>query len=155
MRHDPDVIRAKYLALEREKSAHLFQSVGDRQLLAQADWDIYLVQKPDADSDSLVYVNASCDEEDLTKRFSLHVEAVNPEDLPPDRQTFGYANLDFDFAQSGGSWVGERCAVDAVLPAYRVAAVRTGQFSIDNGEIRAAWQVELTAHEMRRQGDTE
>ena len=158
MRHDPDVIRAKYLALDRG-GERLLQSVedaagaGDAQLLARADWDVYRVQGDAARRDSLVYVKAPCDEEDLTSRFLLHVEAADPADLPPERQAFGYANLDFDFARSGGSRVGERCVVGADLPAYGIAALRTGQFSIDNGEVRVSWQVDLTVDEtLRRRG---
>ena len=45
--------------------------------------------------------------QDLTRRFLLHVEAAAPADLSLERRAFGYANLDFDFAQNGGSWVGE------------------------------------------------
>ena len=157
-RHDPDGIRAKYLALDRRRGERLLQSVedaGDARLLAQAYWDVYRVQGNAVRRDSLVYVKAPCDEEDLASRFLLHVEAADPADLPPERRAFGYANLDFDFAQNDGSWVGERCVVGADLPAYGVAAVRTGQFSMDNGEIRVAWQVELAADETRRQGGTE
>ena len=155
MRHAPAFVRAKYLALERGRSEHLVRAVGDRQFLTQAYWDIYRVQGDATRGDSLVYVKAPCDEDDLTSRFLLHVEAANPADLPPERQSFGYANLDFDFAQNGGSWVGERCVVGAGLPAYEIAAVRTGQFSIDSGEIRVGWQVELTADEVLRQGGAE
>ena len=161
MRHDPDGIRARYLALDRGKGERLLQSVGDAadagdaQLLAQSDWDVYRVQGDAAHRDSLVYVKVPCDEDDLTRRFLLHVEAADPADLPPERQAFGYANLDFDFAQNGGSWVDERCVVGADLPAYGIAAARTGQFIMDNGDIRVAWQVELAADEMLRQGDTE
>ena len=154
MRHDPEVVRGKYLALDRGRGERLLQSVGealdagDAQLLAQADWDVYRVQDDAVRRDSLVYVKAPCDEEDLTRRFLLHVEAADPADLVLERQAFGYANLDFDFVQNGGSWVGERCVVGADLPAYGIAAVRTGQFGMDNGEIRVAWQVDLTADEM-------
>ena len=170
MRHDPEVIRGKYLALDRgegerllqqvsaldrRKSERLLQSVGDAQLLAQADWDIYRVQGDAVRQDSLVYVKAPCDEGDLTSRFLLHVAAANPADLPPERQAHGYANLDFDFTRNGGSRVGERCVVGADLPAYGIAALRTGQFSMDNGEIRVGWRIKLMADEMLRQGGTE
>ena len=158
MRHDPDLIRAKYLALDRGRGKRLLQSVGgggDGQLLAQTDWDVYRVQGDATHRASLVYVKAPCDAEDLTGRFLLHVEAANPADLPPERQAFGFANLDFDFTQNRGSRIGERCVVGADLPAYGIAAVRTGQFRIDNGEIRVAWQVDIPADETLRQGDTE
>ena len=65
MRHDPDVIRAKYLALDRGRGERLLQSVGDAEdahLVVQADWDVYRVQGDAVRGDSLVYVKAPCDE---------------------------------------------------------------------------------------------
>ena len=158
MRHDPDVIRAKYLALDRGRGERLLQSVGDAEdahLVVQADWDVYRVQGDAVRGDSLVYVKAPCDEADLASRFLLHVEAADPADLPPERQALGYANLDFDFAQNRGSWVGERCVVGADLPAYGIAAVRTGQYSMDNGELRVAWHTDLAVDETLRQRGAE
>ena len=154
-RHDAEAIRAKYLALDRREGERLLQSVGHAQPLAQADWDVYRVQGDATRRDSLVYVKAPCDEEDLAMRFSLHAVAADPQDLPPERRVYGYANLDFGFAQRGGSWVDGRCVVGADLPAYEVAAVYTGQYSMDDGEIRQAWRVEIAADEALRQGGAE
>ena len=147
MRHDPNAIRAKYMALDRNRMQRQFQQSDQREFLAHADWDIYLVQEA-SERDSLVYVKAPCHEEDLTRTFFLHVDAVDPTDLPPARQAIGYQNLDFGFAQSGGSWVGERCVVGTELPAYGIAEIRTGQYSVDNGEIRPTWQVEIPADDV-------
>ena len=77
--------------------------------------------------------------------FLLQVDAANPADLPLERQAFGYEDLDFDFAGNGVDsgrrlyWHGAvqllpgACMVTASLPAYEIAAVRTGQYS-DSGE---------------------
>ncbi len=150
MRHDPDAIRAKYLALDRRESERLLQRVGDSPVPAPADWNVHRVQGIAAGRDSIVYVKAACGEEDLAMRFFLHVFAASPEDLPPERRTFGYMNLDFGFAQRGGTWGDGRCVVGVDLPAYAVATVRTGQYSVDNGEFHQAWQVEIAADEMPR-----
>ena len=150
MRHDPDAIRAKYLALDRRESERLLQRVGDSPVPAPADWNVHRVQGIAAGRDSLVYVNAVCGEEDLAKRFFLHVFAASPDDLPPEREALGYMNLDFGFAQRGGTWGDGRCVVGVDLPAYAVATVRTGQYSVDNGEFHQAWQVEIAADEMPR-----
>ena len=144
MRHDPEAVRARYLALD-PPSESLLQRTGDSPVLAHADWDVHRVEGVGEERDSLVYVKAACDEEDLAMRFFLHAVAADPQDLPPERRAFGYANLDFDFVRHGGSWVDGRCVVGAELPAYDVAAVYTGQFSVDDGEIRQAWRIEIAA----------
>ena len=147
-RNDAEAVRARYLALDWRKSERLQQRVGDSPVPAHAEWDVHRIQGVAADRDSLVYVKAACDEEDLGRRFFLHVFAANPEDLPPERQALGYTNLDFGFAHHGGAWVDGRCIIGIDLPAYGIAAVRTGQYSINEGEIRQAWQVEIAADEM-------
>ena len=147
MRHDPETIRARYLALG-PATEHLLQRAGDAPVLARADWGIHRVQGVAGDSDSLVYVKAACDEDDLTKRFFLHLFAADPEDLPPERRDLGYENMDFGFAQRGGTWVDGRCVIGLELPAYGIAAVRTGQYGIDDGEIRQIWLAEIAADEL-------
>ena len=149
-RHDPEAIRARYLALDRRGSEHLLERVSDSPVLARSDWNVHRVEGVGAERDSLVYVKAACDEEDLARTFFLHVVAADPEDLPPERQAVGYANLDFDFARRGGLWFDGRCVVGADLPAYEIAAVHTGQFSVDAGEFQRFWQVEIAADEMLR-----
>ena len=148
MRHDPDVIRGRYLALG-QRSESLLHGVGVSSALALADWDVHRVQGAAADSDTLVYVKAACGEEDLAMRFFLHVVAADPEDLPPERRALGYANVDFGFAQHGGMWINGRCVVGVDLPAYGVAALRTGQYSVDNGELRRTWHVEIATDEVQ------
>ena len=147
-RHDPEAIRARYLALDR-RSEHLLERAGDSPVLARSDWDVHRVEGVGAERDSLVYVKAACDEEDLASTFFLHVVAADPEDLPPERRAVGYANLDFDFVRRGGSWSDGRCVVGVDLPAYGIAAVRTGQFGVDDGEFRRVWQVEIAVDEMQ------
>ena len=148
MRHDPEAIRARYLALD--PASEQLRRADDSPVLARADWDVLRVEGVGGERDSLVYVKAACDEEDLAMRFSLHAVAADPQDLPPERRAYGYANLDFGFAERGGSWVDGRCVVGADLPAYEVAAVYTGQYSMDDGEIRQAWRIEIAADEALR-----
>ena len=152
-RHDPDVIRAKYLALEQGRSERLFQLVRERGLLVESDWNVYRVRGSAERHDSLVYVKTPCDEDDMTRRFLLRVDAADPADLPPQSQALGHANLDFSYHANGGRWIGGSCVVAADLPAYGIATVRTGQYSMDDREI--AWQVEIAAEAMLRHGDAE
>ena len=158
MRHDPAAIAAKYLALESEPGERPLQLVSRAEALANSSWLIYLVRAPAA-QDSLVYFKMRCSEEDKARGFLLQVDAANPADLPLERQAFGYEDLDFDFEGNGVDsgrrlyWHGAvqllpgACMVTASLPAYEIAAVRTGQYS-DSGEARHAWMVEFTADEM-------
>ena len=158
MRHDPAAIAAKYLALEREPGERPLQLVSKAEALANSGWIIYLVRDPAA-QDSLVYLKMRCDEEDKASGFLLQVDAANPADLPLERQAFGYEDLDFDFEGDGVDsgirlhWRGAvqllpgTCVVTASLPAYEIAAVRTGQYS-DSGEVRHAWMVEFAADEL-------
>ena len=146
LRHDTEAIRAKYLAAA-PSSLRLLQRAGNSPVLARADWDVHRVEGVAAGRDTLVYVKAACSEEDLRRRFFLHLVAADPEDLPPERRALGYANLDFGFAQRGGTWIDGRCVAGIDLPAYEIAAVYTGQFSVDNGEIHQAWRAEVAAEE--------
>ena len=91
---------------------------------ARAPFDVYA----DAAARTLTYVRAPCAPSDLDARFFLHVEPRNADDLPADRASSGFGNLDFDFRRRG-ALSGGLCAATIPLPAYPVAAVRTGQFA--------------------------
>ena len=101
---------------------------------ARARFDVYA----DADARALTYVRAPCAPSDLDARFFLHVVPRDGDDLPADRASSGFGNLDFDFRERG-ALSGGLCAATIPLPAYPVASVRTGQFA---GGVRL-WSAEF------------
>ena len=90
------------------------------------------------DGARLVYVREGCDVADVAAPFFLHVVPRDREDLPGDRRESGFSNLDFAFDEAGAIGDG-RCAAVRELPAYPIAAVRTGQWIRGGGEL---WRVE-------------
>ena len=77
---------------------------------------------------SLIYANFACDYAARRRRFFLHVVPVRPADLPPDRKTVGFDNLDFGLGDQPLSVNGDRCVFVVDLPSYAIKEVRTGQF---------------------------
>lgn len=89
------------------------------QLLINNSFDVWL------DGNRLLYFReASCAG---TARFFLHVQPVDPDDLPDDRKQYGFDNLDFDISQARLGSIS--CAAVRPLPDYPVAGIRTGQFT--------------------------
>ena len=142
-RHNPAAIAAKYLALERGRGERPLQLAGKDGALANSGWHIYFVPGVAGRADSLVYLKMLCQEEDRARTFLLQVDAANPADLPSERQAIGHEDLDFDF-EGNGVESARRCVVTVDLPAYQIAAVRTGQYD----GAGHAWMVEFTADEM-------
>ena len=58
----------------------------------------------------------------------VHIDPVDPNDLPRDRWQYGFDNLDFDFAT--GDVVDGRCVRDMPLPDYEINAVRAGLYRL-------------------------
>ena len=101
--------------------------------LARAEFDVH------AREGRLIYYKAACDPEDTQARFFLHVEPVHVHDLPAPRRPHGFDNLDFDGARRSAQLNGQ-CLALALLPAYPIARIRTGQFTRADG---LNWEVEL------------
>ena len=83
----------------------------------------------------LRYVRADCAAADVESRFFLHLTPRDWSDLPPYRREHGYDNRDFSFAAAGGFFKGGQCQAQIRLPGYPIAALRTGQYVADAGEI--------------------
>ena len=97
-----------------------------RDPLASTVFDIY------RGDNTLVYVRDSCSADDAEASFFLHVNPIDPDDLPADRKQHGFENRDFDIWQRGGR-MGERCVAVVGLPDYPIASIRTGQYD-ETGE---------------------
>lgn len=106
---------------------------------ARSVYDVYLT------SGELTYVNDSCDQAGTDDKFFLHVTPERADDLPGDRRTHGFYNLDFDFF-SNGALLDDKCVAAVPLPEYPIASIRTGQFVSGEGQI---WSAEFEVGETR------
>lgn len=88
---------------------------------------------------TLVYVREPCVPADTEAWFFVHVDPVDPADLPEERRQWGFDGLDFIFDRQA-TWFGEKCLTTLDLPGYGIAAIRTGQYD-DTGQL---WAVEFT-----------
>ena len=102
----------------------------------------------------LLYARSDCAPGDRAARFFLHVEPVDPADLPEDRRRHGFDNLDFEPRNHGPAyrWPPSRasatrrdgrCLVAAPLPDYPARRIRTGQIVADGGGWRSLWEGEI------------
>ena len=88
----------------------------------------------------LTYIKEPCAPADHGAVFFLHATPRDAADLPEHRRADGFANLDFRFEEYGARYEG-KCVADVPLPAYPIAALRTGQYSA--AESRNLWAVEF------------
>ena len=103
--------------------------------VAQSDFDLYL------SGDTLAYLKEPCAPHDANARFFLHIFPADPADLPATGREFGFANLDFQFADHGADIIG-KCVAALDLPDYPIERIRTGQFVSGEGDL---WRVEFSA----------
>ncbi len=89
--------------------------------LARSGFDVYV------DGRTLTYVRDGCTEAEAAALFFLHVRPSIPDDLPEHRREHGFDNLDFTLAAQGARIDGD-CVAVALLPAYAIARVETGQY---------------------------
>lgn len=82
----------------------------------------------------LLYVREDCAPADIEAAFFLHIIPADAADLPPERREYGFDNRDFRFADAG-HLTGGRCVVERQLPAYAIAAIRTGQYIEGVGKV--------------------
>ena len=89
---------------------------------ASAVYDVYLGDR------RLLYRKETCAAEDTAARFYLHIVPADVDDLPGDRQGYGFANRDFDFDHFGLR-IGDSCLISVPLPEWEFTVIRTGQFT--------------------------
>ena len=99
--------------------------------LARSAYDVYLAD------DELVYVQESCDPNETERPFYLDSFPQRVSDLPEDRRGHGFERSYYHFYRIGGFFDGA-CVAFLPLPAYPVAAVRTGQRTPEEGD---SWSV--------------
>ena len=95
--------------------------------LAREPFEVY------RDGGQLVYARESCAPADIDEaHFFLHVRPSDPADLPERQRERGFDFHDLDFWFRDGAYAfedGGRCAAARLLPAYRIASIRTGQWT--------------------------
>ena len=92
----------------------------------------------------LTYQRTPCAPADTAPEFFLHLYPAGPRSVLPEwRQRHGFDNLDFHFAEQGGTRQGNRCVVSVALPEYDIASIHTGQYD----GVQAIWQTNIQAQE--------
>ena len=103
------------------------------QPVARSDFDVYLR------GNALAYIKENCVAGDTDARFFLHIFPADPADLPAASREFGFANLDFHFADQG-AYIGGKCVAARELPDYAIERIHTGQSGGDEGRV---WRADI------------
>ena len=72
-------------------------------------------------------------------RLFLHIFPVNINDLPDHRRYYGFDNLDFHFEDHGYNNVDGICIAARRLPDYAVAAIETGEYTLQGRIWQGRW----------------
>ena len=124
-----------YFGIERNDSYFdrlYYQAVDGLKPIERATFDIYI------EKGNLYYIKEGCNDADIADTFFLHIYPAQAADLLEVQRQYGFANLDFAFAERGVV-VDGKCAAVIALPQYRIARILTGQYAPD-GRI---WEVEI------------
>ena len=108
-----------------------YASLTGQEPNARAAFALYL------QDNRLLYLRETCAAADTAANFFLHITPRSRADLPPERQSHGFANHDFAFAWWGGPFNG-RCLAAIPLPDYPIKTIRTGQHAPGQGQLWAA-----------------
>ena len=92
------------------------------------------------DGKGLRYIREDCEPEDMEPRFFLHLTPRAAAERPSPSPEQGSDNRVFSFAEVGGRRAQGQCRAQIPLPDYPIAALRTGQYIPDQGDL---WWVEL------------
>ena len=103
--------------------------------IIRSDFDVYL------NDDRLIYIKERCGADALNNTFFLAVFPLDNADLPKSRRTFGFDNMDFDFADYGFG-TPERCIAVRPLPEYPVEWIHTGQLIATEDGYHHTWEGE-------------
>ena len=119
---------------------------------ARGDFDLFL------DGTTLLYYRESCSPADTESPFFLHAYGGGDPALPsPNRERYGFENLDFSFDEYGERFDG-KCVAVVELPDADLSRIRTGQYESATGELWSAefsfareyWKKRLAASETFR-----
>lgn len=100
-----------------------------------SEYNVYL------DDSKIIYLRTECEDED--RLFSLHIYPVRIDDLPHDRRSHEFDNLDFAFADYGKVGNG-MCVAVRYLPDYDIASLTTGQYTVREVDGQATFETVWT-----------
>ena len=109
---------------EISNTLHHLQQTGHEPAI-RSSFDVYM------HNDRLIYSKPSCTDQDSNASFFLHVYPVFSKDLPEHRRQFRFDNLDFVLQDRGGHRNDGSCLASVNLPQYPIAAINTGQFTLE------------------------
>ena len=115
-----------------ELYAARYDSLASERPEARSDFDLYLRDN------TLSYLKEPCAPADVERPFFLNVFPADADDLSPARE---FDDFVFGFNE-GGKTFGGKCMINAPLPAYPIASVRTGQLIVGEG---TAWDAKFFA----------
>ena len=122
-------------ASDLEGYRSMYESVKSRSPTAYSDWNVHLYD------DGLTYLMESCSADDRDIPFFMHVFPEDESDLPRERQSSGFENLEF-YSEFRGVTFDGICMVSIDLPEYEIARISTGQFIRGiNSEDSLVWGV--------------
>ena len=131
------------LPAQEVRAVSLLGFVGDsRPIYESAEVAVYLAD------DRIIYTmdvtdSAACPCGDFP--FFLHVDPVNPDDLPEWRTGHDFDNLDHLFRQQPWRYLNAACGAAIPLPDYAVRSLRTGESNLAaDGVWKVDWSVEVS-----------
>ena len=110
-------------------------------LVAADDYNLY------QQGNALYYAKRPCARADTEERFFLHIYPEDAADLPANRRSSGFDNLDFEF-RDYGFLTGDKCVIRIELPAYPIIRIHTGQFAYPDGGV--IWEAEAALNSQAR-----
>ena len=122
--NDPEAIKTRLPMAIEEIGAWIEAS----RPIVRGDFDVYL----GVDKLALVYARERCRREDFAIPFFLHVVPVDPDVLSDGHRQHGFDNIGI---AARGHEIEGTCIAIGHLPAYPIAAIRTGQY-MREGRVR-------------------
>ena len=119
-----------YSASDAELHEAQCANLASREPIARSGFNLHL------QDGMLSYLKAPCSSADAERPFFLTVHPADAADLSPKRE---FDEFIFGFAQ-GGKRFGGKCMINAPLPTYPIASIRTGQLIVGEGK---AWEAEF------------
>ena len=129
------------LGRDADRLRGLYAALTASDPTARAYYNIYVNPKESPEAglgeNSIAFLKEPCAFADILPRFLLHITPVNPGDLPESRKGRGYDNADF-YMDARRSMIADKCLASIALPDYPIAAITTGQFTVEEGRLWTA-----------------